>query len=219
MVINAGGQPAPFGGEQVRPGFAAAGDIPAPLDYDNDGKADFTVFRPSTTAWLSTASIINGRLFGPPDTLPLASPLFPYRLPIRGGTAAGGSVSVRSFSAGAAPGSDSAAPAVAPSPAAPAGGLGLDSAPSLAAAPSQAPAPGVGDGAGLTTAPTGAAPIGRYAAALARRRQQLGRLAARQRPANPAGLARFYTGANLAQANRPDARLALIFGVRRGRLG
>jgi len=31
--------------------FGSFGDIPAPGDYDGDGKFDATVFRPSTATW------------------------------------------------------------------------------------------------------------------------------------------------------------------------
>jgi hypothetical protein len=41
--------------------FGTVGDIPAPGDYDGDGKFDATVFRPSSATWYSqrtTAGIL-----------------------------------------------------------------------------------------------------------------------------------------------------------------
>jgi hypothetical protein len=36
--------------------FGTNGDVPAPGDYDGDGKFDTTVFRPSTATWYSNRS-------------------------------------------------------------------------------------------------------------------------------------------------------------------
>ena len=44
--------------------FGANGDIPAAADYDGDGTADATVFRPSDTTWYSQQSS-NGAVFTP----------------------------------------------------------------------------------------------------------------------------------------------------------
>jgi subtilisin-like proprotein convertase family protein len=220
MSIGSGGQPIPTGGSQTRPGFAAAGDIPAPLDYDGDGKADLTVFRPGTTQWLSTSSAVNGRSFGPPDTLPLGSPLYPYRLPASQVAGTGGGVRAMVFSGGPAAttsgtgsgaGSGAAAPPVsgpAAGPAAPPSTNGLGS----------ALGSGSGGTIGSAVGTTGngpAAGAGRYAAALARRQAMLQRLAQRRAAlAASAGVARFARGVGLAPANRPSAALALILGRR-----
>ncbi len=39
------------GSQQFAQGFGQAGDIPAPGDYDGDGKTDLCIFRPSTNTW------------------------------------------------------------------------------------------------------------------------------------------------------------------------
>jgi len=36
--------------------FGNSTDVPAPGDYDGDGKADAAIFRPSTSTWFSSNS-------------------------------------------------------------------------------------------------------------------------------------------------------------------
>ncbi|HEY0545962.1 MAG TPA: hypothetical protein VGC91_11340 [Pyrinomonadaceae bacterium] len=44
----------------AHPTAIASGDVPAPADYDRDGKADFAIFRPQVDAWYILRSFDGG---------------------------------------------------------------------------------------------------------------------------------------------------------------
>ncbi|HEU5115776.1 MAG TPA: hypothetical protein VFT74_03795, partial [Isosphaeraceae bacterium] len=64
-------------------GQVATNAIPVALDYDNDGKADPSIYQPSTSQWsfLYSGSGSSTRTLGTAGALPLGAPLSPYRLP------------------------------------------------------------------------------------------------------------------------------------------
>ncbi len=53
--------------------FGLEEDLPTPADYDGDGKADISVFRPSTATWYrqnSSDGSFYGQQFGLPEDKP-----------------------------------------------------------------------------------------------------------------------------------------------------
>jgi hypothetical protein len=62
-------------GSVIASAFGQAGDIPAAADYDGDGKADITVFRPSDGIWYrinSSNSTVSYIRFGAIGDIPVA---------------------------------------------------------------------------------------------------------------------------------------------------
>ena len=63
------------GGAPFQIYFGAVGDIPAPADYDGDGKADAVIFRPSTGLWYGprtgAAQIVTQFILGQNGDIPV----------------------------------------------------------------------------------------------------------------------------------------------------
>ncbi len=75
-------------------GQVASNAIPVAMDYNGDGKADASIYQPSTSQWsflYSGSGTSSTQTVGTAGGLPLGAPLYPYRLPGALNTGGGGS--------------------------------------------------------------------------------------------------------------------------------
>lgn len=64
-----------YDGAQLATVWGAEGDVPAPADYDGDGRTDYAVFRRSNATWyiFSSQSVISMQQFGVSGDIPTPS--------------------------------------------------------------------------------------------------------------------------------------------------